>query len=588
MKVWLYYRLSRDEDKELNSLTNQRKILEAFAKEHGHVVIGESYDDNVSGMHFNREGIEQLQDAVEKKQIEAVVVKDLSRLGRHKTQTAMFIDYLRSNGVRVLSVTENIDTDNEDDELMIGFKGIFNDMYCRDISKKIRAGFKQKQKEGIVIIPPMGYYKDKNTGKVVIVEEQAEIVRRIYALYLEGYGLKAIAKMLNQDGVKSQGYYQEQVYGKNVGRNKPELAKRFQWENTKVKRILQNEFYAGTLICHKSYTSRINHVRKDIPLHEQYRHEGAVPAIISREDFEHVQLLLSEKQKKKVRASSGKPFHRYTGLIRCGDCGSSFTCKTRHTPGKPDKYEYVCNGYQHYGKSTCTSHRISEEQLDELIYEELRSARLKLKRSYDTIEEEVSRWLHSKDNYEKSLNDLQGKLERRIEDQKEILLERIRDKTHADVYTDMLKECESDIEKLTRDINNLENIGETVRKRRLEMKSGIDLINEIIESRTVSPTTLRLLIDEIKIWEKDGKLSLTIGLKVKFNGHIEMFDETGEIVDNALFIDDYYDPDLQEELEYYYEKSGTEEDVDLYDFVEGENFYETGEWILVPKEQTSA
>ena len=224
MKVWLYYRLSRDEDKELNSLTNQRKILEAFAKEHGHVVIGESYDDNVTGMHFNREGIEQLQDAVEKKQIEAVVVKDLSRLGRHKTQTAMFIDYLRSNGVRVLSVTENIDTDNEDDELMIGFKGIFNDMYCRDISKKIRAGFKQKQKEGIVIIPPMGYYKDKNTGKVVIVEEQAEIVRRIYALYLEGYGLKAIAKMLNQDGVKSQGDYPEQVYGKNVGRNKPELA----------------------------------------------------------------------------------------------------------------------------------------------------------------------------------------------------------------------------------------------------------------------------------------------------------------------------------------------------------------------------
>ena len=140
MKVWLYYRLSRDEDKELNSLTNQKRILEAYAKEKGFDVIGESFDDNVSGMHFNREGIEQLQDEVEKGSIDAVVVKDLSRLGRHKTQTAMFIDYLRQHRVRVLSVTENIDTDNEDDELMIGFKGIFNDMYCRDISKKIRAG----------------------------------------------------------------------------------------------------------------------------------------------------------------------------------------------------------------------------------------------------------------------------------------------------------------------------------------------------------------------------------------------------------------------------------------------------------------
>ena len=136
-------------------------ILEAYAKEKGFTVVGESYDDNVSGMHFNREGIERLQDEVEKGTIDAVVVKDLSRLGRHRTQTAMFIDYLRQHRGRVLSVTENIDADNEDDELMIGFKGIFNDIYCRDISKKIRAGFMQKQREGIVIIPPMGYYKER-------------------------------------------------------------------------------------------------------------------------------------------------------------------------------------------------------------------------------------------------------------------------------------------------------------------------------------------------------------------------------------------------------------------------------------------
>lgn len=195
MRVWLYYRLSRDEDSELNSLTNQRKILQDYADEHHYTVVGESYDDNISGMHFNREGIEKLQDEVEKRSMDAVIVKDLSRLGRHKTQTAMFIDYLREHDVRVLSVTENIDTGNEDDELMIGFKGIFNDMYCRDISKKIRAGYKQKQKDGIVIIPPMGYFKDKNTGEVVIVEEQAEIIRRIFHLYLSGYGLKAIAKI---------------------------------------------------------------------------------------------------------------------------------------------------------------------------------------------------------------------------------------------------------------------------------------------------------------------------------------------------------------------------------------------------------
>ena len=136
MKVWLYARLSRDEDSEMNSLNNQRKILIEYAEKNNFTVIGQSWDDNISGMHFNRPGIDEIYNAVENKSIDAVVVKDLSRLGRHRTQTAMFIDYLRQNEVRVLSVTENIDTSNEEDDLMVGFKGILNDMYARDIAKK--------------------------------------------------------------------------------------------------------------------------------------------------------------------------------------------------------------------------------------------------------------------------------------------------------------------------------------------------------------------------------------------------------------------------------------------------------------------
>ena len=163
--------------------------------------------------------------------------------------------HLREHDVRVLSVTENIDTSNEDDDLIVGFKGIFNDMYARDISKKIRAGYRQKQKDGIVTIPPIGYFKDKNTNEVVVVEEHAEIVRKIFSLYTSGYGLKSISKMLNADGIKSPGYYQKQLIGKKLGYNKPEIANRFLWENTGVKRILQNEFYIGTLVCHKSYVT---------------------------------------------------------------------------------------------------------------------------------------------------------------------------------------------------------------------------------------------------------------------------------------------------------------------------------------------
>lgn len=140
MKVWLYYRLSRDEDEELNSLNNQRKIIYNFAVSNGHEVVGESFDDNVSGMHFNREGIDKIYEVVEAGKIEAIIVKDLSRLGRHRTQTALFIDYLREHDVRVLSATENIDTFNENDDLIIGFKGLVNDFYvCRGYHRNGKA-----------------------------------------------------------------------------------------------------------------------------------------------------------------------------------------------------------------------------------------------------------------------------------------------------------------------------------------------------------------------------------------------------------------------------------------------------------------
>ena len=528
MRVWLYYRLSRDEDKELNSLTNQKQILVDYCNTQGYAIVGESFDDNVSGMHFDRDGIEKIYEEVEKKSIDAVVVKDLSRLGRHKTQTAIFIDYLRQHDIRVLSVTENIDTSNEDDELIVGFKGIFNDMYCRDISKKIRAGYKQKQKSGIVIIPPMGYFKDKNTGEVVIVEEQAAIVRRIFSLYLDGYGLKAIANILNAEGIKSQGYYQKQTLGKKLGYNKPEIAHRYLWENTCVKRVLQNEFYTGTLVCHKSYTNKINHVRKELPPEEHFRHENFVPAIISREIWEQAQFLLSEKMRTNVRASSGKPCHRYTGLIKCGDCGSSFTCQTRRWKDQPERYEYVCNGYHRYGKDNCTSHRVDESELDKLIYKELMSLKEEAQKNYDSIEADVKRWLAQKGNAERQTKALSARLEQRRGDQQMILLERLRDREHAPVYDEMLKKCEDDITTLTEQLDSIRNYEATIKKRKAEIKEGIDMLDEIVAAGAVSDAHLRMLVEEIVINEKKGKLKIKIKMRAKFSTHIDFIPDEND------------------------------------------------------------
>ena len=199
MRAWLYYRLSRDEDEEMNSLQNQRQILVDYAGQNGYEIVGESFDDNVSGMTFNRKGLGKLEIAVDEGKIDVVLVKDLSRLGRHRTQTELFIDHLRQNNVKVISVTEGIDSFNENDDLLIGFKQIFNDFYAKDISKKVKAGVRQKQKnKGLIESLPLGYKRDRNTNTVLVDDETAWIVQEVFKLYVDGYGLTTIARTMNE------------------------------------------------------------------------------------------------------------------------------------------------------------------------------------------------------------------------------------------------------------------------------------------------------------------------------------------------------------------------------------------------------
>ena len=292
--------------------------------------------------------------------------------------------------------------------------------------------------------------------------------------------------------------------------------------------MLQNEFYTGTLVCHKSYTNKINHVRKERPPEEHFRHENFVPAIISREIWEQAQFLLSEKMRTNVRASSGKPCHRYTGLIKCGDCGSSFTCQTRRWKDQPERYEYVCNGYHRYGKDNCTSHRVDESELDKLIYKELMSLKEEAQKNYDSIEADVKRWLAQKGNAERQTKALSTRLEQRRSDQQMILLERLRDREHATVYDEMLKKCEDDIKTLSKQIDAIRNYEATIKKRKAEIKEGIDILDEIVAAGAVSDAHLRMLVEEIVINEKKGKLKIKIKMRAKFSTHIDFIPDEND------------------------------------------------------------
>ena len=539
MKVWLYYRLSRDEDEELNSLNNQRKIIYNFAVSNGHEVVGESFDDNVSGMHFNREGIDKIYEVVKAGKIEAIIVKDLSRLGRHRTQTALFIDYLREHDVRVLSATENIDTFNENDDLIIGFKGLVNDFYARDGSRRVRTGYRQKQKEGIVTIPPFGYFKDKNTKKVVVVEESAETVRLIFSAYVGGSGMKAIARTLNEQRRKTPALMQMELLNKRLPNTQDGILKKYLWDATMVARILRDESYIGTLICHKSERNKINKTFRFTDTAEQFRHENYLPMIVTREIWEQAQALLAERKEKNVRAGANRGILRYGGLLRCKDCGRTFIGK-RIKLKSGERVAYVCDTYHRYGKEHCSSHMVDEETLDRLIGAEILRTKKMYEENWSRMEWLIEKWTPKASTASAKISKLQEHILLLEEEVEVILMERIRDKANAERYDRMIAKREEQIAEAKKQIEELQNTSEMLRSRQAKLKRDISLIDDILRESKMSEAHLRMLVEKILVHEEDGRLDLEIRLKAPFRDHLDVF-ENGAQTDCIPSMDFDYD-----------------------------------------------
>lgn len=386
MRVWIYARLSNDDDQEMNSFLNQQEICHGFAEQHGYTIVGQSSNDNVSGMKFNRRGLDELTAAVDADKIDAVIVKDLSRFGRHRTQTALFMDYLREHQVRVISASEGIDTFCDEDDLIIGIRGLMNDYYARDISKKIRAGYRQKQREGIVITPPFGYRKDRNTNTIELHPEASETVQIIYSLYLQGHGQKEIARRLNALGRKTPAQLRAEQCGREVCTARKSSDGRYVWTYASVKNILVEEAYTGVLINHRSETN--SGKAKRLEQAEWYRHENFFPAIIQRDIWEKVQ----QKLKAQAHPANGnKAKNRYAGLILCKECGNPFVPMIRYWNGKR-RVEYVCKGYHRNGKSYCSSHRIHEEVLDATVQEFAQTMRVKMAEKQKELKQKQKMW----------------------------------------------------------------------------------------------------------------------------------------------------------------------------------------------------
>ncbi len=368
----IYLRLSSDDgDKaESDSIRNQRSLLQDFVSKHSELSLIEEYvDDGYSGANFERPAFQRMMEDVRNHKINCIIVKDLSRLGRNYIETGRYLEKIFPVlGVRFIAVNDHYDsadTKNDADQIIVPFKNLINDAYCRDISMKIRSQLEIKRKKGEFTgsYASYGYAKDPvDKNHLVIDEYAAEIVRFIFNMKMDGYSADRIAMKLNEMGVLTPMEYKRSCgFNYTCGFRSYKDAK---WCATSVLRILKNELYVGTMVQGK--TRKINYKVKacmDVRPEDWVRVEGTHEPIVSREIFECVQNLM----KLDTRTSPEEEMiYIFSGLLRCGDCGQNMVHRVVKKKGKQYRY-YHCSTYKN--KEGCTSHNISDAKLQKVVLE---------------------------------------------------------------------------------------------------------------------------------------------------------------------------------------------------------------------------
>ena len=369
-KTALYCRLSQDDgiEGDSNSIQNQKAILQKFAEDHHFPSPCFYVDDGFSGGTFQRPAFQQMISDMENGEIGIIVTKDLSRLGRNQLHTGLYIEErFPMFGVRYIAINDNVDTDSSESNDLMPFKNLFNEWFIRDTSRKIRAVLKAKAERGerLGTRAPYGYRKDPGTKKLIVDDEAAAIVRRIFAMCASGSGPSQIARILKKEQILTPTMYAYTRFG--ITHTCLDTAHPYNWSDSAIANLLENEIYLGNTVNMKhSSRSYKDKRRVEHPREECLVFENTHPALITREVWDMVQRV----RKNKRRLTKMEEQNKYSGLVFCADCGSNMVLHRAHTMSASYNH-FTCRTYKKDGEA-CTGHYIRECVLDEIVLEDLR------------------------------------------------------------------------------------------------------------------------------------------------------------------------------------------------------------------------
>lgn len=527
----LYCRLSRDDgtESESNSIGNQKKLLSQKAKEMGLTDTKYYVDDGYTGTNFNRPGFQQLIDDIEIGLVSAVMVKDLSRLGRDYVSVSNYTDsYFPEHNVRFIAVNDAIDSDEGESEIA-PFKNILNEMYARDISKKIRSSHRLRGSMGEPLSqPPYGYMKSpENKKKWIIDPEAATVVKSIFKMCLDGKGNETIARELQENEVLiPMAYWRSK--GLNRGGKKTQTNP-YKWCKTTIQKILSQQEYCGDIINFKTYSKSFkNKTRYENPKENWAVFKDVNEPIIDRETFETVQKFISKTKRRTPKKENGER-SIFNGLIYCGDCHSKMRYHTS-TSNKEIHY-FTCSDNKVDYRGNCPGrHYVRADALEEVV-------KLELRRLVEMLEIDESYFAQlllrkNDEEREKDKKFLETELQKAIARSNTVsqLYEKLYEdnvigKVSDEWFVELSHKYEKERMDLKAKIADTRYKIEELKNTNLEYGKFISAIRRFMQMDNLTSPLLRELIDHIDIFETEGtgkSRTQRIVIYYRFIGYIEL------------------------------------------------------------------
>lgn len=527
----LYCRLSRDDGAEgdSNSVANQKRMLAKYAKENGFGNTIFYVDDGYTGTNFNRPGFQQMLEDIEMGYVSTIIVKDMSRLGRDYLQVGYYTDtYFPDRNIRFIAVNDCVDSNDGENELA-PFRNVMNEMYARDISRKVRSSHRLRGNAGEPLSqPPYGYMKSpENKKKWIVDAEAAQVVQDIFRMCLEGKGNESIARILQEQKVLiPMAYWQSKGLPRGGKKTQPNP---YKWCKSTISKILAQQEYCGDVINFKTYSKSFKNKSRIPNAPENWAvFKNVHEPIIDRETFEAVQKLIS-KTKRRAPKKENAEKNMFCDLLYCADCGSKLWSHV-NTVNKNIQY-FSCSNYKTDTRGTCeTRHYIRADAIEQVVMIELR----RMAQFLQDDEEAFAELLAQKNNKDilKEQKYLEEELCKSVARNEKVsgLYEKLYEDNASGKVTDewfmqLSHKYEVERMELKAKIAELRKRISNIGTMQQNKENFINAIRRFMEMKKLTAPLLRELIDKITVYETEGvgkNRSQRIMIHYKFIGYIEI------------------------------------------------------------------